>query len=247
MNRATHDLRQRLSLRDPQTESLEILARVADALPLKKGTDVAAALSAVQAICPKVEDFERAFPSLTFALATGVGKTRLMGAFIAYLHRVKGVRNFFVLAPNLTIYEKLKKDFDPGYERYVFTGVGEFARSRPVVITGENYQSHLSVDRYSAAQRQLGLGYEEVRINVFNIGKISAETRGGNSPRMKRMSEYLGQSYFEHLVAQPDLVLLMDESHRYRAERGMAVLNELNMDFAPVRREIRWALFEYNA
>jgi len=28
--------------------------------------------------------FERDFPSLCFALAIGVGKTRLMGAFIAY-------------------------------------------------------------------------------------------------------------------------------------------------------------------
>ena len=35
-------------------------------------------------------DFERDFPSLCFALATGVGKTRLMGAFIAYLHRPRG-------------------------------------------------------------------------------------------------------------------------------------------------------------
>ena len=31
---------------------------------------------------PTVTDFEREFPSFCFALATGVGKTRLMGAFI---------------------------------------------------------------------------------------------------------------------------------------------------------------------
>ena len=53
---------------------------------------------------PSVGDFERDFPSLCFALATGVGKTRLMGAFIAYLHLAHGIDNFFVLAPNLTIY-----------------------------------------------------------------------------------------------------------------------------------------------
>lgn len=33
-----------------------------------------------------VTDFEREFPSVCFALATGVGKTRLMGAFVTYLH-----------------------------------------------------------------------------------------------------------------------------------------------------------------
>jgi hypothetical protein len=41
----------------------------------------------------------------------GVGKTRLMGAFIAYLHLAHGINNFFVLAPNLTIYNKLIADF----------------------------------------------------------------------------------------------------------------------------------------
>ena len=63
---------------------------------------------------PSVEDFERDFVSLCFALATGVGKTRLMGAFIAYLHAVYSVNNFFVLAPNLTIYNKLMTDLYTG-------------------------------------------------------------------------------------------------------------------------------------
>jgi hypothetical protein len=55
---------------------------------------------------PTLADFERDFPSLCFALATGVGKTRLMGAFISYLHAAYGYKHFFVLAPNLTIYDK---------------------------------------------------------------------------------------------------------------------------------------------
>ncbi len=52
--------------------------------------------------------------------------------------------------------------------------------------------------------------------------------RGGNIPRIKRLSEYLGESYFEYLTSLDDLVLLMDESHHYRADRGMEVINELN-------------------
>src|ERR1035437_6285304 len=100
----------RLSLRAPQHESLDLLARVTEQLPLRKEADLAQALSTVRTICPGVEAFERDFPSLCFALATGVGKTRLMGAFIAYLRRAHGVRHFFVLAPNLTIYNKLTRD-----------------------------------------------------------------------------------------------------------------------------------------
>ena len=66
-----------------------------------------------------------------------------------------------------------------------------------------------------------------VTINIFNIAKITSEVRGGKAPRIKRLSEYIGQSYFDYLAALPDLVLLMDESHRYRATAGLRAINEL--------------------
>ncbi|MBI5198130.1 MAG: type III restriction endonuclease subunit R, partial [Nitrospirae bacterium] len=47
------------------------------------------------------------------------------------------------------------------------------------------------------------------------------------SPRIKRLSEYIGESYFDYLANLPDLVLLMDESHRYRASAGVRAINEL--------------------
>jgi type III restriction enzyme len=67
----------------------------------------------------------------------------------------------------------------------------------------------------------------EIHVNI-NIGKINAETRGGKSPRIKRLGEYLGDSYFNYLTNLDDLVVLMDESHHYLADRGMEVINELN-------------------
>ncbi|MFQ5788267.1 MAG: DEAD/DEAH box helicase, partial [Thermodesulfobacteriota bacterium] len=161
---------------------------------------------------------ERDFPSLCFALATGVGKTRLMGAFVAYLHLAKGIKNFFVLAPNLTIYNKLIEDFsNPNHPKYVFKGIGEFAQNPPRMITGDNYLQ----------TSQMALFHSEIKINVFNISKMNAETRSGVEPRMKRLSEYLGESYFNYLSNLDNLVLLMDESHHYRADRGMQVINEL--------------------
>src|SRR5687768_900129 len=107
MNRHVNAIAGRLSLRAPQRQSLEILDRVTELVPPRKDADLEAALAAIRAEYPSVIDFERDFPSLCFALATGVGKTRLMGAFIAYLHLAHGLNNFFVLAPNLTIYNKL--------------------------------------------------------------------------------------------------------------------------------------------
>lgn len=221
MNSHVKQISNRLSLRDPQRESLEILAKVVDSISLDKNTSkeqLEYKLNVIKNLFPSVEDFERDFPSICFALATGVGKTRLMGAFISYLYMAKGIKNYFVLAPNLTIYEKLIQDFTPNTKKYVFKGISQFATKEPLIITGENYDE-------SAIWF---LDPDTVKINIFNISKINTEVRGGNSPRIKRLSEYIGESYFEYLSSLPDLVLLMDESHRYRASAGVRVLNELN-------------------
>ena len=123
MNNHVNTISGRLSLRAPQRRSLEILDRVTELVPPRKDTDIKAALAVIQSEFPFVTDFERDFPSLCFALATGVGKTRLMGAFVSYLHLVYGLNNFFVLAPNLTIYNKLITDFTPNTSKYVFKGI----------------------------------------------------------------------------------------------------------------------------
>src|SRR5260221_12612285 len=128
MNRqTTNSVSGRLSLRPPQRRSLEILDRITEIVSLDKDVDLKAGLAAIRSEYPTVTDFEREFPSLCFALATGVGKTRLMGAFISYLHLAHGMNNFFVLAPNLTIYNKLIADFTPNTLKYVFKAVAEFA------------------------------------------------------------------------------------------------------------------------
>jgi type III restriction enzyme len=208
----------RLSLRKPQRDSLEILSRITEIISLRKGADRDAALEAIRSEYPGVSDFERDFPSLCFALATGVGKTRLMGAFIAYLHIAHGINNFFVLAPNLTIYNKLIQDFTANTSKYVFKGVAEFSTANRVeVVTGDNYESR-------------GALLDDVlccKINIFNISKITSEVRGGKQMRIRSFKEELGDSYFDYLAKQQDLVMLMDESHRYRATAGMRAINEL--------------------
>ena len=230
MKSAGNTIANRLSLRSPQRESLEILDRVCDLLALSKDQDAAQALAAIRAEFPTSRTSSVTFPSLCFALATGVGKTRLMGAFIAYLHQAEGIRHFFVLAPNLTIYNKLIADFTPGTPKYVFQGLSDFVIQPPEIITGDNYESGRGVRSERLIQPAIpGLKDPDapVHINIFNISKINSEVRGGAEPRIKRLQEYIGESYFEYLSGLDDLVLLMDESHRYRGKAGMRAINEL--------------------
>ncbi|WP_375659262.1 hypothetical protein [Bartonella sp. MR30HLJHH] len=63
----------------------------------------------------------------------------------------------------------------------------------------------------------------ESRDTAFiNISKINTtDNKKGalksSIPRIKGLQEMIGESYFNYLANLPDLVLLIDEAHRYRA------------------------------
>jgi len=200
-----------MSLRKPQKRSLEILDSIFSTLEIKKGMDLKTALEQVNTMYPTCTDFERDFMSMTFALATGVGKTRLMGAFIAYLYTNHNIRNFFVVAPNTTIYEKLQRDLsDTNSPKYVFRGLSCFVNA-PQIITGDDY-----------SDRTISLFRSDVKIFIFNIDKFNKE-----NSNMKSVNENYGMSFYKALAELPDLVLIMDESHHYHGEKGEQALNEL--------------------
>ena len=58
----------------------------------------------------------------------------------------------------------------------------------PEIITGDNYESGRGVRKYDL------FGETGVHINIFNISKINSEVRGGKSPRIKRLQEYIGHA-----------------------------------------------------
>ena len=199
-----------MSLRKPQKESLEILESILNDVDLNS-EPLENSIEKIKARCPKFSDFEREFISLTFALATGVGKTRLMGTFITYLYTNYGIKNFLVIAPNTTIYEKLKKDFgDPSNPKYVFKGLGCFTKA-PQMIADNDYK-----------EKNISLFDADVKIYVFNISKLDKE-----NVKIRAFDENLGSSFFKKLSDTKDLVMIMDESHHYRADAGFKTLNEL--------------------
>lgn len=263
-NETLRQVKSRLSMREPLAQCLGVIADITDRLSLnKRPTDegeqkafLADELAKAREVVPSIKSFGRKFPSLTCSIATGIGKTRLMAATIYYLHQVHGIKHFFILAPNLTLYNKLLRDFgDPGYDKYVFKGLAEYVTNPPVVITGENYLSQRSIP----GQQSL-YGFKDIEINIFNIAKFNSDNKtskkGGvvSAPRMKRLSEYLGTSYYDYLASLPNLVVLMDEAHRYYADASRSAIDDLapvlgiEMTATPLKdnKPVGNIIYEYN-
>ena len=219
-----------MSLWKPQKEGLEAFDAIMQALPVGKGIPKATsigALAGLPAIQKQIKErrFDlnaelagnggTSFPSFCFAIATGGGKTRLMGACIAYLYLVKGFKDFFILSKGETIYNKHRiEDFSPTSPKYVFKGLAGFPTPR--LIDGDNYERSAYPELFS----------DDLTLYLFNIEKIFNE-RTDVEFRFHRFHENIGGSFADVLRSKPDLVFLMDESHNVRAEKSLKAINAL--------------------
>lgn len=214
-----------MSLREPQKEALQYLDAISSSCDYKRNT-----LDEIEAIATancedkhtiKVDDNFK-FPSFCFDMATGIGKTRLMGAAIYYLYKTKGYKHFFILAPGNTIYDKLRKEANPAHPKYIFKGL-EAEMGRPKVYDGENYV------RYPARFVQGEIEIEEtseIQLFIFNIGKIF-NSKTDTTFKFHKYKETLGSSFADVLAKFDDLVICMDEAHRYYAPASMKVISYL--------------------
>lgn len=214
-----------MSLREPQKEALQYLDAISSNCDYQRNT-LAEIESVATANCEdkhtiKVDD-DFKFPSFCFDMATGIGKTRLMGAAIYYLYKTKGYKHFFILAPGNTIYDKLRKESNPAHPKYIFKGL-EAEMGRPKVYDGENYV------RYPARFVQGEIEIEktsEIQIFIFNIGKIF-NSKTDTTFKFHKYQETLGSSFADVLAKFDDLVICMDEAHRYYAPASMKAISYL--------------------
>ena len=196
----TDKIIQELSLWKPQKLALTKLNSMISNIDLKQDIDT------IKASIPSTIDFDTNFPSFTFDMATGTGKTKLMAACISYLYQ-KGIsKNFFILTPGETIYRKTITDFTKGHKRFELKGWSEIPNFE--IITGENYE------KYDPAQTKLDK--DRFNVFIFNIDKFRRKDK--ESLKFFKFREVLGASFGDLLAKIPDLILLMDESHHYRAE-----------------------------
>ena len=125
-------------------------------------------------------------------------------------------RNFFIIAPGTTIYKKLIADFTEGSQKYVYKGMSQ-SQLRLEIIHNDNYKTRGAID----------FDRDGLKINIFNIDLINKEEREGAKLQFKAMQETIGESYYDYLARQKDLVVLLDEAHRYRAKAGMRAIEGL--------------------
>lgn len=222
-----------MSLRAPQAKSLELFADYLQSSPGQKllgrmkkemrgnTADILAESKEYFSTIPEAqgfEEFERAFPAYTFALATGVGKTKLMGAFVAYLYLVYNIQHFLIVAPNLTIYRKLYDDFSRASNpKYVFRGIQEININTAKIITTDNY----------ANQRGETLFGNQIEINIFNVQQFAQKDMTSERGITKAW-ETAGESYFDYLKEHEDLVVMLDEAHHYHADAALGALDILD-------------------
>ena len=164
-------------------------------------------------------------------LATGVGKTYLMAAFMEYLRR-QGVGNVVIVTPGKVVQAKTVQNFTQGSPRYI-----EGSPLPPEIVTPQDYSAWVA---RSNGQARLSYGREVPMLAfVFNIQQLIApksdegETHGTGQQAQRRRPRRFDETagvLFDYLKDLDDLVVIADESHLYSgsAEAFRGALEELD-------------------
>lgn len=186
-------------------------------------------------------------------LATGVGKTYLMAAFVEYLRR-QGVGNVMIVTPGKTVQAKTVQNFSPCSPRYIAGSAVP-----PQVVTPRDYSAWVARQNGPA---QLESGREVPLLAfIFNIQQLIApksedgDTHDGTQDAMRRKPRRFDENagvLFDYLKNLDDLVVIADESHLYGASAVAfnAALRELNPAAAigltaSVDKKTDHVIFEY--
>ena len=162
-----------MKLRTPQREALEKFHSVLSKsdMPLNEMSN-----QEISYLFSKVFpqwDFPHSAPEFTFHLATGVGKTRLIGALIAYMYLSGDSKNFMIVSPRSEIVRKFLSVCSPDNANYIF--VDSTLIDFPMVFNGDQ-----AVADYT--QSHLFNGGP-------NIWVLSPQAFSANNARLKNASE----------------------------------------------------------
>jgi superfamily II DNA or RNA helicase len=154
-------------------------------------------------------------PYIGFEMATGSGKTMLMGATVFYLNKLFGIKNFLIVTPSSTeIYKKTIRNFQKGTHETVWDDNVPFNFN---LVTGDNYQD----------QKDLFAKDTDANIFIFNIDKFGTNAKKTKVPW--ESSEWKDSadntiSLLEFL-SQNELIIITDEAHHAQSTKAKQVIN----------------------
>ncbi|MFC1556973.1 DEAD/DEAH box helicase family protein [candidate division KSB1 bacterium] len=154
-------------------------------------------------------------PFLGFEMATGSGKTMLMGASMYLLNKKYGVKSFLIIAPSsLDIYQKTIRNFTIGGIDSIWTDEATFNFN---LITGDNYTEKLLINYNTDAN-----------IFVFNIDKFGA--KAVNTEKAWESSEWKDESgntiSIREFLSSQKLVIITDEAHHTQGQKSMNIIKK---------------------
>ena len=211
-----------------------------------------------------ITEEEDLWPRYAFRVATGAGKTKVMSLAIvwSYFHALREsdspmARNFVVIAPNLTVFERLKQDF----------GDGRIFDTDPLIPSAWRGDWNLSVvlqDEASGA----ATGGTLYLTNIHRLfekksrGRVKDDLYPWAGPAVSRASALdTGEALRKRVTSHPDLMVINDEAHHLwdPDSAWMDALNYLNeayrqrnghglaaqMDFSATPKDNKGNLFKH--
>jgi superfamily II DNA or RNA helicase len=230
-----------MSLRPPQAEALRAMrdallrlpTRLKDCSPEQR-----------REFLTLREEWTHAFhPTFTFALATGVGKTRLAGAVIAFLWLTGEAQTFLILAPRRAVLRRFENAFDLRFREYIF--VDPNLVPEPSIVRGDE------IDGPRAFELDGDLLAQGPKIYLLSPQLIAS------SERFQRPVAFFGRSPAQVLAQRNDLVVIADEAHHIGrlsatqttawagAVRALSPCLQLGLTATPRGEEGEHVIYEY--
>ncbi len=159
-------------------------------------------------------------PFLGFEMATGSGKTMLMGASIFYIFKKYGIRNFLIITPASTdIYRKTILNFARGTFESVWANDAPFTYN---LLTGDDYNATSLYDGFDATR--------DLSIFVFNIAKFGTNavhtTKGWESSKWK---DGAGNTVsIRDYLQKEKLVIITDEAHHAQNRASREIIKSFH-------------------
>lgn len=166
-------------------------------------------------------------------MATGVGKTYLMAAFIEYLRR-QGIQNVLVVTPGKVVQSKTVCNFSEGQKGFI-----SGAEIVPLTVTPQDYTNWTNRMNGQGKLNFYPDGENEIMAFIFNIQQLIApksmdgsthdKSQEAERRKPRRFDESSGV-LFDYLRDLEDLVVIADESHLYSSSAAAfhSALKELD-------------------